>query len=762
MPSASRSVRVFLSSTFRDFQEERDLLVRRIFPELRLMCREREVDLVEVDLRWGVTAEQSERGEVLPLCLNEIDRCRPYFVGMLGARYGWVPQDSSKFPPSVLEDPNLSWVEQQRGRSYTELEILHGVLNNPAMAGRAHFYFRDADYARRRGGDFICQDPQESARLEALKERIRASGHPVTESCPTPLDIAERIKHDLWVAIQEDFPLSEVPDALELQRLHHEAYAASRLLGYVPVAGLTEALHSLLDDERALCRVVVGVSGGGKSALLAHWLQQLRQDSRLPAHSFIHFLGSGPESSSLMHLLGRWMDTLVAWRVTARRTPDGLLERVRALPAFLEDWSKAGGGLLVLDALNQLDAEQDRTLWWLPRSLPAHIRLVASTLVGPTAEELSARGWMDGVARVSVAPLQAAERQQLIGQHLSVYRKQMERKDAEHLAAHPSSASPLFLKTVLEQLRLRASRRGLRSMMDELLAQSNVPGLFQHLMERLQAEHDAERPGLVRQTLGLLAVARRGLTESELLELLSDHPDPAHNPLPRALWTPLYLDLQPWLVSRDGRLGFFHQHVQKAVERAYLLDAEAAGLTHGVLGKLARDFTSPRRSPSLREYGLLWGIQHLLAASRAEEALELLLDPGFRRASALAAGGLEALRDDLAATAQRLMDRPDGEQRAWQLIAVGMAELPALRQQLLAEVDDAARAQDWRHAAACSGMALTATEQLMLACRATLTAGQSPGPAMQALAEGCIRRGVSPALEALWRVTADTVLPQEA
>ena len=36
-PSAptSRVVRVFISSTFRDFGEERDLLMKRVFPELR-------------------------------------------------------------------------------------------------------------------------------------------------------------------------------------------------------------------------------------------------------------------------------------------------------------------------------------------------------------------------------------------------------------------------------------------------------------------------------------------------------------------------------------------------------------------------------------------------------------------------------------------------------------------------------------------------------------------------------------------------------
>ena len=34
-PPTSRVVRVFISSTFRDFGEERDLLMKRVFPELR-------------------------------------------------------------------------------------------------------------------------------------------------------------------------------------------------------------------------------------------------------------------------------------------------------------------------------------------------------------------------------------------------------------------------------------------------------------------------------------------------------------------------------------------------------------------------------------------------------------------------------------------------------------------------------------------------------------------------------------------------------
>ena len=39
----SREIRVFISSTFRDMQEERDCFVKFIFPQLRQLCESRGV-----------------------------------------------------------------------------------------------------------------------------------------------------------------------------------------------------------------------------------------------------------------------------------------------------------------------------------------------------------------------------------------------------------------------------------------------------------------------------------------------------------------------------------------------------------------------------------------------------------------------------------------------------------------------------------------------------------------------------------------------
>ena len=57
------------------------------------------------------------------MCLAEIEHCRPYFIGLLGERYGWVPEE---IPPELLEAQ--PWLTDHRKQSVTALEILHGAM----------------------------------------------------------------------------------------------------------------------------------------------------------------------------------------------------------------------------------------------------------------------------------------------------------------------------------------------------------------------------------------------------------------------------------------------------------------------------------------------------------------------------------------------------------------------------------------------------------------------------------------------------------
>ena len=85
-----REIRVFISSTFTDMQEERDALIKE-FNHLKLEASKRGVSIVVVDLRWGITEAESAQGRVIDICLKEINKSKPFFIGIIGDHYGSVP-----------------------------------------------------------------------------------------------------------------------------------------------------------------------------------------------------------------------------------------------------------------------------------------------------------------------------------------------------------------------------------------------------------------------------------------------------------------------------------------------------------------------------------------------------------------------------------------------------------------------------------------------------------------------------------------------
>src|SRR4051812_17187017 len=96
MPVESHTFRLFLSSTFDDLKDERDVLHREVFPRIRELCWRYGASFQVIDLRWGVREEAAADHRTMEICLGEIERCqrtglRPNFLVLLGDRYGWQP-----------------------------------------------------------------------------------------------------------------------------------------------------------------------------------------------------------------------------------------------------------------------------------------------------------------------------------------------------------------------------------------------------------------------------------------------------------------------------------------------------------------------------------------------------------------------------------------------------------------------------------------------------------------------------------------------
>jgi hypothetical protein len=96
MPQASRTFRIFVSSTFSDLVAERKPLQAYVFHRLRELAMALGCRFQAIDLRWGVSEEAALDQQTMKICLSEIERCqrvtpRPNFIILLGDRYGWRP-----------------------------------------------------------------------------------------------------------------------------------------------------------------------------------------------------------------------------------------------------------------------------------------------------------------------------------------------------------------------------------------------------------------------------------------------------------------------------------------------------------------------------------------------------------------------------------------------------------------------------------------------------------------------------------------------
>lgn len=121
-----QNISIFVSSTFKDMMCERDILRRYVWPELSNYYNPKGIDVQLIDLRWGVVAEDndSEASEkkILKCCIDTIDVCKPFIIGFLGHRYGWIPpkDDMSCLDKQVKTHP----------LSVTHIEIDYGIIQN--------------------------------------------------------------------------------------------------------------------------------------------------------------------------------------------------------------------------------------------------------------------------------------------------------------------------------------------------------------------------------------------------------------------------------------------------------------------------------------------------------------------------------------------------------------------------------------------------------------------------------------------------------
>ena len=76
LPIPKKKLLTFVSSTFTDTHVERDVLQKNILPRLRKVGRENGVEVVLVDLRFGIPDDAAKFHSTWEDCKREVERCR--------------------------------------------------------------------------------------------------------------------------------------------------------------------------------------------------------------------------------------------------------------------------------------------------------------------------------------------------------------------------------------------------------------------------------------------------------------------------------------------------------------------------------------------------------------------------------------------------------------------------------------------------------------------------------------------------------------
>jgi NACHT domain- and WD repeat-containing protein len=688
MAQASKTFRIFVSSTFNDLKEERNALQKNVFPKLRELCLQHGCRFQAIDLRWGVREEASLDQQTMRICREEIARCqritpRPNFIVLLGDRYGWRPlpfeipaneyegieehisdvdkqllnlwykRDDNAVPPVYCLQPRtgefkdsakwnvierklhsillqaidkINLTDKERIKytaSATEQEIIQG-LEAPDAKEHVFCFFRKTknlpfnssakDYIDLDGNGNLDKDANKQ--LIDLKKRLKKSlpkniyeyeaewaNNDTTKDHLAKL--CDDVYNSLASIINKEISKFEEIDPLDKEITDHNNFGKDRVKFFIGRTDILQKISEYTKSSNNHPLAVFGESGSGKTALMAKAIEQVQKEY-LEAKVIFRFIGATPGSTDIRSLLeGLCNQIYSAFNLEEQKqhklneikgSDDEsqkkrlLIEQeytvsseIQKLPEtfrrFLTNIPSDRKFILFLDALDQLSATDNaRSLFWLPAEISENARIIVSSLPGECLSILEKK--LPKTNLIELKPMPLEEGNQLLGLWLKEANRTLQSNQWEEvLGKFKQNGLPLYLKLAFEEA------RRWKSFTPKIELSSDIPAIIRDLFKRLSSDSNHGEM-IVSHSLGYLAAAKNGLTEDELIDVLSEDKEvfedfksrakhtPPENRLPVIVWSRLYFDLEPYLIERSGDgttlLSFYHRQMAEVTVQEYL------------------------------------------------------------------------------------------------------------------------------------------------------------------------------------------------
>ena len=560
---------IFISSTFQDMQTERDFLIKKTFPKLREIAARRLVTMTPIDLRWGITQEDSQSGKVVELCLQEIERCQPFFIGIIGERYGWCPSESDFENNSMLFD-QYQWLHDDiaEGYSVTEIEMQFAVLRRHEHPN-AFFFIkkpRQDEYADDKLKKLVSKVISTGKILSDVidnQEKLHEKGYCYYAYYTSPDDFAQLVEKSLTLQLDITFPLEEISDEWLLENRAQQAYLQELCDIYVPQAN-NELITYYLDrmQERYLMITSHSECYYGKSAFIANWIKEEKLNNKVDI--VYHFVGVGYLKGNYKKILKRLCIELSSIYDLGFE-PDNEHELKQDYSSILSELLLKINGQkhlnIIIDGLQHLLDDGDaKLLEWLP-TIPENVSLIVTTPYHDATQEVFYRRYH---SLVFLEPFEEEEVCKFVEIYLKKFGKKLSSEQMQVILTAYLSAVPtpngvqdiLTLKSLLSEL----VAFGSYDQLDERIAyycENNLSHFYDRMFERLENDFGRET---VRDIMGLIAYSRAGLSESEVIDI---------SKVTIQQWSNLRYSIAHLLTLRNGKYVIDKFTIAQKIDRRY-------------------------------------------------------------------------------------------------------------------------------------------------------------------------------------------------
>ncbi len=521
-------IRIFISSTFSDMEKERTYFNEVLVPRFNRICAARGVSFFSVDLRWGITEEEQVDGQVLPICLGEIDKCRPFFIGILGNRYGSVLEEV----PAGLGE-SIPWIVGKEGKSITELEMLYAVLDKEKNEGvkNCAFYFRDDELSTEWYGE-----SKQDEKLSELKSAIRGDGDLPVSDYSTLEEFGERVTADILAWLDNEFPVPE-----KINEVRRQWYNSELLRNYIPDGSMHRFMDSYFSESNVPL-LITGDGSRGKTTLLTAWEPENGEKILINCASDDAFIywptianeivrqinvicpnagepEGGPKVSKILHLISLFKKN------EEKASGDEFFfvsdeERERYRVAFVKWLSSLSVDkhiYIVINDMNLLEDDASLLFSWLPQKVSEHIHIVCSTNNYEMISNAEAIGW-----NCKEMPLFDGETaRRFVLDYLHGYGKNLSDAQLSVLLTAKAAQYPGDLRFACDFLINCGRFHNLNQLIDGIAAAGSIEDTYKFVFEYNASSLDEKEQSALRYVFGILRYVRMSLGEQECFELVN-------------------------------------------------------------------------------------------------------------------------------------------------------------------------------------------------------------------------------------------------